>query len=102
MTVSDREPRFSPMPVATPARAHVIPSDLVPPHAGAVAFMSSQTRKGDWLLPRLFRVVTFMGNAEIDLTTARLGPGVSRIEVRAMFGNIEITVPRGIRVECDV
>ena len=85
----------------TPPQSQVIPADLVPERAGTVAFLSSQTRQGHWILPRLFRAVSLFGNVEIDLTTARVGPGTSRIEVRAIFGNIEIHVPPGLRVECD-
>lgn len=42
-----------------------------------------------------------MGNAELDLCTARLGVGTSEIEVKCIFGNIEIRVPPEIRVLCD-
>jgi cell wall-active antibiotic response 4TMS protein YvqF len=79
----------------------VIPSELVPDRAGTVSFLSNQTRHGDWLLPRLFRVVACVGSVTIDLTRARVGPGSSRIEVRAIFGNVEIIVPPELRVECD-
>ncbi|MGH7678529.1 MAG: LiaF domain-containing protein [Gemmatimonadaceae bacterium] len=85
----------------TPPRSSVIPSEFVPEKAGTVAFFSSQNRQGEWLLPRLFRVVSVIGNVEIDLTRARVGSGVSRIEVLAIFGNVEIKVPPEMRVECD-
>lgn len=84
--------------VAPPA---VIPPDLVPDQRGAVAFLSSINRRGDWLLPRELRVVSFMGNVELDLTSVRMGPGESRIEIRCVWGNVEITVPPDIRVEID-
>jgi hypothetical protein len=84
-----------------PARSQVIPAEFVPERAGTVAFLGSQNRQGDWLLPRLFRVVSVLGNVEIDLTQARVGPGTSRIEIRAVFGNVEIIVPPELRVECD-
>ena len=79
----------------------VIAEDLVPERRGAVAFMSSTNREGDWILPRSFRVVSFMGNVELDLTNVRLGAGESHIEVRCIFGNVEITVPPGIRIEVE-
>jgi cell wall-active antibiotic response 4TMS protein YvqF len=85
----------------TPPRSSVIPSEHVPERAGTVAFFSSQVRQGEWLLARLFRIVSLFGNVEIDLTRARVGPGTSRIEVRAIFGNIEIRVPPEFRVESD-
>jgi hypothetical protein len=79
----------------------VLPAEFVPARRGAVVFLSSTNRGGDWILPRLFRVVAFMGNMEIDLTSARLAPGESHIEIRCFFGNIEITVPPEIRVEAE-
>jgi hypothetical protein len=85
----------------TPPRSLIIPPELVPDQAGTVSFLGSQTRQGDWLLPRLFRVVSAVGNVKIDLTRARVGAGTSRIEVRAVFGNVEIIVPPHLRVECD-
>jgi hypothetical protein len=77
----------------------VLPAEHVPERAGVVGFFGSQQRSGDWLLPRLFRAFCLAGNVEIDLTRARVGPGTSHIEVRAVMGNIEITVPPWLRVE---
>jgi hypothetical protein len=42
-----------------------------------------------------------MGNIELDLTNARLGPGESEIEIKCVFANVEITVPPDVRVLCD-
>lgn len=58
-------------------------------------------REGEWILPRIFRVFTCMGNAEIDLTMARIGAGESEIEVLCILGSVDIIVPRDIRVLCD-
>jgi hypothetical protein len=79
----------------------IIPSEHVPERAGTVAFIGNQTRQGEWILPRLFRAVSVMGNITIDLTRARIAAGASDIEVRSVFGNIEILVPPEMRVECD-
>ena len=89
------------IPAAVAPRANILPAGYVPDRAGVVSFFSSQMRQGDWMLPRLLRLVSFFGNTEIDLTRARVGAGTSRIEVRAMFANVEITVPPWMRVECD-
>jgi len=82
-------------------RSFVVPSEMVPERSGIVSFVGSNTREGEWLLPRLLRVVSIFGNVEIDLTRARVGPGTSRIEVLCVFGNVEITVPPEMRVESD-
>ena len=42
-----------------------------------------------------------MGNIELDLTSARVGPGESHIEIRCLWGNVEIIVPHEIRVEVE-
>lgn len=65
-----------------------------------MTMMASQTREGDWILPRLFRVFCCMGNATIDLTQVRLGAGESAIEVRCIMGEVKLIVPHNLRVEC--
>ena len=46
------------------------------------------------------RVLSVFGNVELDLRELRLPPGVTELHVRAVFGNIELTVPPTIAVEC--
>jgi predicted membrane protein len=42
-----------------------------------------------------------MGNVELDLTRARVGPGTSHIEVVAVIGSVTVLVPPELRVECE-
>jgi Cell wall-active antibiotics response 4TMS YvqF len=79
----------------------IVPEELIPPVRGVTAFLSAQARKGDWILPRLFRAVSFWGSVTIDLTSARFGAGTSRIEVVAIMGSVEVFVPPDVRVECE-
>ena len=72
-----------------------------PTMSGVVSFLSSTERKGRWQLPRRFRALAVMGNVELDLREAEVGFGVSVIEAVAFMGNIEITIPPEISVECD-
>ncbi|HEY3114383.1 MAG TPA: LiaF domain-containing protein [Gemmatimonadaceae bacterium] len=69
--------------------------------SGVVSFLSSNERNGRWQLPRKFRVLAVMGNVEIDLREAEVGYGLSVIEAVSVLGNVEITVPPEIAVECD-
>jgi len=69
--------------------------------AGVVSFLSSHERDGHWEVPRRFRALAVMGNVELDLRAAEIGYGVSVIEVVAVLGNIELTIPPEIAIECD-
>src|ERR1700737_3447391 len=69
--------------------------------SGVVSFLSSTQREGRWQLPRRFRALAVLGNIELDLRDAEVGYGVSVIEAVAVMGNIEITIPPEIAVECD-
>jgi hypothetical protein len=88
-------------PPVPSAVSRILPESLVPARSGVTVWWSGIKREGEWILPRIFRVFTFMGNTEIDLTLARIGAGESEIEVLCIFGNVEITVPRDIRVLSD-
>lgn len=79
----------------------IVPDELIPPTRGVTAFMSTQVRAGDWILPRLFRAVSFWGDVTVDLTSARFGDGRSQIEVVAIMASITVLVPPDVRVECD-
>ena len=56
-------------------------------------------RRGSWTVPRRFRVVAMMGGACIDLREARFPRGVIDLEVKAIFGGVQILVPPGLAVE---
>ena len=79
----------------------LVPAEMVPAARGVTAFLSAQVRAGDWILPRLFRAVSFWGDVKIDLTSARLGEGTSRIELVVIMGNVDVLVPPDVRIECD-
>ncbi len=66
-----------------------------------MAFLSSTEREGHWELPRRLRLLAVLGNVEIDLRDAIVGVGLYEIEAVAVFGNVEITVPPEMHVECD-
>lgn len=89
------------LPQAPSATQMIVPEEMVPAARGVTAFLSSQDRAGDWILPRLFRAVSFWGDVSIDLTKARFGAGTSRIELMVIMGNVEVLVPPDVRVDCD-
>ena len=94
-------PTSFPPAVVQPAHP-TLEAHQVPERRGTVAILSSARRDADWILPRLFRVFTFWGNTELDLTSVLLGPGTSVIDIRCIMGNVEISVPPDLRVESEV
>ena len=60
---------------------------------------SNTERGGAGKVPLKLKLQTLFGNTELDYSRATFAPGVTEISVRCIFGNIEITVPRGVRVE---
>ena len=76
-----------------------VPNDRVAPRGLMFAVLGGASRKGSWIMPRHLKVFAMMGGAEIDLREARFATGVSEIDVTAFMGGVEITVPRGVRVE---
>ncbi len=75
----------------------VRPEDL-PSNHGVVAFLSHQKRLGSWQLAPETRVVSVVGQAELDLREADLSGGESTIEIFCVLGGVEIIVPPGVRV----
>lgn len=61
--------------------------------------MGGFERKGAWIVPRHLKITALMGGGELDLREAKLSPGVTEIEIFAMWGGVEIIVPDGVRVE---
>lgn len=85
---------------ASPA-AQVAPVEEVRDHQTVVAIMGAAARKGSWVPPRQLNVVAVMGGAELDFREARFGPGIVEVNVFALMGGVEITVPPGVRVEVE-
>ena len=90
-------------PSQAPAPQHVlVPDDRLAERKGVVSVLGSARRAGSWTLPRELRVVATLGSAELDLRQATFAAGTTKIELFALFGSVQITIPPGVRVECDV
>jgi hypothetical protein len=66
-----------------------------------LALLSEVKRRGPWTPARRQRVSAILGDAKLDFREALLQPGVTEVECNAILGAITITVPPGVRVECD-
>lgn len=64
-----------------------------------VAIMGGATRRGQWSPARKNFGLAIMGGTELDFREAVLGPGVTEVQVFAMWGGVDIIVPPGINVE---
>lgn len=88
-----------PAPVPTPATRPDSRIGGAPTSGTAVAVMSGAVRKGPWVVPERFHAVAVMGGVELDLTEARFGAPEVTIEVFALMGGVEITVPPDVTVD---
>ena len=87
----------APVP-ARPATADLARYGGTPSSGGAVAILGGFTRKGKWTVPKLFRAIMFMGGGEIDLREARFEDRDVTINVIAVLGGCEVTVPEDANV----
>ena len=77
----------------------VVADPVVPARGAALAVMGGFDRRGSWIVPRHLRVMAALGGGQLDLREAKLGTGVTEIEIFALMGGVEIFVPIGVRVE---
>jgi hypothetical protein len=83
-------------PVVTLAPAS---ADDRAPAETVYAIFGGVDRRGAWTVPRRWRVVAIMGGGLLDLREARFPTGVIDLEVKAVFGGVQIIVPPGLAVE---
>lgn len=67
-------------------------------HERILAVMGETKRRGMWAVPRKLDVVAVMADATIDLTEARLPPGLVDIDVTVFWASCRLVVPPGMRV----
>ncbi|HEY6478206.1 MAG TPA: DUF1707 domain-containing protein [Polyangia bacterium] len=81
------------------ALAPAVPDGGEAPVETVYAIFGGVDRRGSWTVPRRWRVVATFGGAQLDLREARFPTGVIDLEVRAVFGGVQIIVPPGLAVE---
>lgn len=65
----------------------------------ALALFSGIEQTGSFILPQFYRISAIFGGCLIDLSKAKLENPLSNIEISAIFGGVQIFVPKGVRVE---
>lgn len=91
-------------PPATPARVPGSSPARVggaPTSRQAKAVFSGIARKGEWVVPRHYRVKAVFGGVDLDLRRATLETTDVTIDTRAVFGGVNIVVPEDVRVVVD-
>ncbi|WP_432991215.1 DUF1707 SHOCT-like domain-containing protein [Dactylosporangium sp. CA-233914] len=103
-TYADLEPIVRDLP-ATGVRSPMPVMDGVPPRPGdvpatgtAVAVMSGFTRRGPWVVPRVFTCFSFWGGGTVDLREARMLHGEVKIRAFAVMGGVQVIVPEDAEV----
>ncbi len=79
--------------------AQAVPVPAVEAMRRVGAVLSNVERRGAVVLAHRLEVRCFMANVELDLAHARLTSPVTEIDVRCVFGNIEIHLPPGVDLE---
>jgi hypothetical protein len=88
------------LPAAMSANAQLIPAaDTVPAHDRRFAVLANLAHHSMAAMPRRLDVSAVLGNVELDLRDATYGSGESELHLRAVLGNITITLPAGAVVE---
>jgi len=88
----------APAPGPATTRA-LVPAANVQNQQRLLAVMGGADRRGTWSVPRSLRIVAMMGGVNLDFREARFPAGVVDIEIFAMMGGVQITVPPGLPVE---
>jgi hypothetical protein len=69
--------------------------------ARTIAVLGNTERRGRFHIDGSHAVLSVLGNVELDLRDVELPPGVTTLHVRAVLGNVEITVPPSLIVDCE-
>jgi len=64
-----------------------------------LAVLGGSSRKGRWVPARTNYSVALLGGVALDFREALLSPGVTELQVYALWGGVEIIVPPGLQVE---
>jgi hypothetical protein len=84
--------------------SHVAPATRPQPErpvSSTVVVLSGVERSGVWRIAETSSLLVALGSCKLDLRRATIGARLTRIDVRVIFGNLEVIVPHGVEVELD-
>lgn len=74
--------------------------ELTVPRENIRATFGNVERHGAWSVPSALSARATFGNVVLDFREARFTAGVTELDARAAFGNLEIIVPPQLAVDC--
>lgn len=63
-----------------------------------VSILSSNSRKGPWLVPKKMVIIDVLGSVELDFSQATFADTQVEIEVKSFLGSVSIAVPEDVAV----
>lgn len=97
--LADLRPAAATPPAPAPLRTSPALAADVPESQTLVALMGGVERRGHWTPARRTQLFALMGGAMLDFREARLGEGVTEVDIFACMGGVEIIVPPGLSVD---
>jgi hypothetical protein len=98
--VADLEP--PPAGATTTALAPLrVDAALAVPRKKVMSVFGSVERRGAWTVPAALDARAVFGSVELDFREARFSAAITELEVRVVFGSLEIIVPPQLAVECE-
>lgn len=83
---------------ATDAQSPAAPPAVGPAPEHVVAIFGSESRTGNWPVPRRLKTWAVFGDCQVELQDAALQQAVTTIEATALFGSVTVFVPDGVDV----
>lgn len=87
------------LPVATPEIGTGVAKASATDTRRISSVFSNVERAGFSEMPRRLQIRAIFGNIELDLSQSHFAPGVTEIAIKSTFGNVEIFLPAGVTVE---
>ena len=98
----DLAPAETGLATAQPAAATaLVPLGDVPTNGKMVAILSETKRTGQWTPARHSRVHAVAASVVLDYREARLGPGITEVDITAVMAEVELFVPPHVGIEID-
>lgn len=100
--VADLPPLDDVAPVVTPMPGQFFALARTgerPPPMKILSLFGNVRREGGWTVPQFVEVRAVFGSTRLDLAGATLQPGTTTIDASAVFGEVIIIVPPGVRIE---